>query len=238
MRRATMSATRAAVASVSSQLNQKKSGYPLSAGGRPALTLWALMTKPGHREGAGADQVAQHLPRPDRRELVDVADQEQVRAGRDCLDELVREDDVDHRGLVDHHQVRLQGVIGTVLGVASWLQLEQPVDGGGLMAGQLGEPLGGTAGRGGKDDLGVPGTGELDYGADGEALAAAGAAGQHRDFTCQGELDRFGLLGGEVRAGTRLQPAEGLVPVHGLERLQPVRPGRRQPAQGSGQTPF
>ena len=41
-----MSATSSAVASVSSQLNQKKSGNPVRAGGRPALTLWAFTTMP------------------------------------------------------------------------------------------------------------------------------------------------------------------------------------------------
>jgi hypothetical protein len=85
-----------------------------------------------------------------------------VRAGRDRLDELVGQDDVDHGGLVDHDEVRLQGMVGVVLGVAAGLELEQPVDGGGFMTGQLGEALRGPAGRGGQHDLGVPGLGQFD----------------------------------------------------------------------------
>ena len=60
----------------------------------PRLIRWALVTirLPGglaehlgqahHRHRAGADDVGQHLPRPDRGQLVDVADQQQRRLFR------------------------------------------------------------------------------------------------------------------------------------------------------------
>jgi hypothetical protein len=75
------------------------------------------LRQPHHRQRPGGEHVAQHLAGPDRRQLVDVADQEQVRAGRDRLDELVGQDHVDHRGFVDHDQVgvkRVGGVEGRV----------------------------------------------------------------------------------------------------------------------------
>ena len=48
------------------------------------------------RDGAGGEQVAQHLAGAHRGELVDVADQQQVRPGRDGLDQLVGQDNVHH----------------------------------------------------------------------------------------------------------------------------------------------
>jgi hypothetical protein len=48
------------------------------------------------RDGAGGEQVAQYFTGADRGELVDVADQQQVRSGRDGLDQLVGQDHVHH----------------------------------------------------------------------------------------------------------------------------------------------
>ena len=98
------------------------------------------------RDRAGGEQVAQDFAGADRGELVDVADQQQMRPGRDGLDQLVGQDHVHHRGLVDHDQVGVQRVVAVVFGVAAGLQLQQPVHGGGLVAGQLGQPFGGPAG--------------------------------------------------------------------------------------------
>jgi hypothetical protein len=93
------------------------------------LRLPEDLRQPDHRERLRADQVAEDLARPDRGELVHVADQQQVGAGSDGPGELVREDHVDHRRLVDHDQVRVQRVAGVELRVAARLQLQQPVDG-------------------------------------------------------------------------------------------------------------
>ena len=112
------------------------------------------------------------------------------------------------------------------------------MDGGRVVAGQFGEPLGGPAGGGGQHDLGALGPGQLDDGADGEGFAAAGAAGQDRDLGGQGEPDRVGLFRGELGAGPAAQPAEGLVPVDGGEPGQAVGPGGVQAQEGAGQGPF
>ena len=106
------------------------------------------------------------------------------------------------------------------------LELQQPVHRRGLVPGQLGQPLGGPAGRRDQRDFRVPGPRQRHDRADGEALAAAGAAGQHRDLLRERHLDRVGLLGGQLRAGLRLQPGQGLVPVHRLE-LPGGPPGQR-----------
>ncbi len=97
---------------------------------------------------------------------------------------------------------------------------------------QLGQALGGPAGRRGQHDPGLLGPGERDDGAYREALAAARAAGEHGDPLGQGETDRRGLLGGELVAGDPVQPVERHRPVHRLEGGEPVgRGGRRAQAQ-------
>ena len=158
--------------------------------------------------------------------------------GGDGLDELVREDHVDHRGLVDHDQVRVQRVVGVEGRVAAGLQLEQPVDGRGLVAGQLGEPLGGAAGRGGQHDLRVPGARELDHGADGEALAAAGAAGQHRDLARSAPASPRRPARGEVGAGRAFSQPKALSQSTAWNAARRSAPAERRRQEGSRQGPF
>src|SRR5690606_36751961 len=134
----------------------------------------------------------------DRGQLVDVADEQQVGAGGDGLDELVGQQQVQHGGLVDDDEVGVEGVVAVEGGVAAGAQLQQPVDGGGLVAGQLGQALGGAAGGGGQDDLGAFGAGQQHDRADGEALAAAGAAGEHGDLVRQRQADGLALFGGQL----------------------------------------
>ena len=110
----------------------------------------------------GGEQVAQDFAGADRGELVDVADQQQMRSLGDRLDQLVGQDHVHHRGLIDHDQIGVQRVVAVVSGVAAGLQLQQPVNGERLVAGQLRQPLGGPAGGRDQHHGGVLGRRELD----------------------------------------------------------------------------
>jgi hypothetical protein len=67
----------------------------------------------------GGEQVFEHLPRADGGQLVDVADEQQVCAGCDGFDEFVGQQDVEHGGLVDDHQVGVEGVVAVEGGVAA-----------------------------------------------------------------------------------------------------------------------
>ena len=80
-------------------------------------------------DGVGGEQVAPDFAGADRGELVDVADEQQMRSVGDRLDQLVGQDYVHHRALVDHDQIGVQGVMAVVFGVAAGLQLEQAVNG-------------------------------------------------------------------------------------------------------------
>ena len=84
---------------------------------------------------AGVDQVGQELTRPDRRQLVDVADEDHRRPAGDRLEQLIGERHIDHRALVDHQQVAVERRILVALELARLrIDLEQPVDRLGLQA--------------------------------------------------------------------------------------------------------
>src|SRR5690606_26994533 len=180
-------------------------------------------------------QVAQDLSGAHRRQLVDVADEEQVRAGWDGLGQFVGEQQVEHGCLVDDEQVAVEGVGAVVGGGAAGFELQQPVHGGRLVSGEFGEAFGGASGGGGQDDPGAFGGGQGDDGRHGEGLAAAGSAGEDRDLAGQREFDRFFLFGGQFGAGAAVQPGQCPLPVHVGEGGQPVLFGVEQCAQWGGQ---
>ena len=101
-----------------------------------------------HGHSAGCDDVGQHLPRPNRRKLVDVADDQQRGMVGHRLQQRLHQHDIDHGGLVDDQQVAVERVVVAAFEAAALgVDLEQPVDGLGLEAGRLGHALGGAAGR-------------------------------------------------------------------------------------------
>ncbi len=81
----------------------------------------------GDRELLGAQQVCEHVARPDARQLVGVAHQEQVHSGLHRLDQLVGQQRVEHAHLVHHDQVGLERVVGIAAGLASRADLQGAV---------------------------------------------------------------------------------------------------------------
>lgn len=158
-----------------------------------------------------------------------------MRAGGDRLHQFVGEQQVEHRGLVDHHQIGVERAVLVVRRVAARFQLQQAVHRRGVGAGELGEPLGGPPGGRGEHHLGLLGPRELDHRAHGEGLAAAGAAGEHRDLAGQREPHGVLLLGGELGAGASGEPGQGPVPVHVPEARHPVLAGAQQPDHLGGE---
>jgi hypothetical protein len=100
-----------------------------------------------HRDGSAGDHVSQDLAGADRRQLIDIADDEQGRLVRDRFDQRIHQQHVDHRGLVDNQQIAVEWV-GVVAPEAAALGIdfEEAVDGLGLQAGGLVHALGGAAG--------------------------------------------------------------------------------------------
>ena len=100
-----------------------------------------------HRHGAGRDDVGQHLAGPDRRKLVDVADDQESGPVRHCLHKRLHQHDVDHGGFVNHQQITVERVVVAALEAAALgVDFQQPVDGLRFQAGRLGHALGGAAG--------------------------------------------------------------------------------------------
>ena len=60
------------------------------------------------RHGTRGDDVSQNLPRPDRGELIYIADEQQRRPGRQGAEHSAHQRHVDHRGLVDDQQVAIE----------------------------------------------------------------------------------------------------------------------------------
>ena len=202
--------------------------------GVPALMRWALVTTPDWAAwrntcvsrtrgiASAASRSRRTSPGADGRQLVDVADEQQVGPGGDGFDEFVGQDQVEHRGLVDDEEVDVEGMVPVEGGVAAGAQRQEPVDGRGGLPGEFGEPFRGPPGRRDQLHLGVLGPGQGHDRGDGEALAAAGAAGQDRDLRGQREPDRVLLGRCQVGAGAGAQPGEGPVPVDGAEVRHPV----------------
>ncbi len=185
----------------------------MRAGDDPALRgLPEHLGQPhdGHR--AGGDDVGQHLPRSDRGQLVDVADDQQRGIVRHRLQQRLHQHDIDHRGLVDDQQVAVERVVAVALEAAALgVDLEQPVDGLGLEAGRLGHALGGAAGGRAEQELHALGREDPQDRVDDGGLADAGAAGDDEHFGDQRQADRGLLAVGERQAGPLLDPGQGLV---------------------------
>jgi hypothetical protein len=160
------------------------------------------------READGGDrtavgqQVAQHLAGADAGELVHVSDEEEMGSWGHGLDQLVGEEEVEHGGLVHDHQVGVQGAVLVVGRVAAGLEFQEAVDGGGLGAGEFGESLGGAAGRGGEDDLGLLRRASSTIERTVKDLPQPGPPVRTATFFGEGEPDGGLLLGGELHART------------------------------------
>ena len=188
-----------------------------------------------HIAGAGGgEDRGQHVAGLHRRQLVRIAEQHQLAAIGDRLDQLAHHRQVDHRGLVHHHDVQWQRVVGVVAEVgAAGHRAEQAVQGLGLVghgrqqcrvhaavltqpraraAQTFGHAVGGAAGGRGQGDAwrlntGSPGLGDAQQqqAGDGGGLAGARAAGHQQQRTTQGQRGRTRLL---VLACLREQPRE------------------------------
>jgi hypothetical protein len=106
----------------------------------------------GARDVLDVEEVAQDAAGADAGELVDVADDEQVAAVADGGEEAAGQGEVEHRCLVDDHEIRaLQDADVVEEGVAVG-RPDQPVHGHRRLAAGLFQAFGGFPGRGGQGD--------------------------------------------------------------------------------------
>ena len=177
------------------------------------------------------DDVGEHLARADRRQLVDVADQDQRGVIGHRPQNGVHQWHVDHRRLVDHEQVARQRLLPIPLEAARpRIDLEQTVDGLRLAASALAEPLGCTSGRRRQRDLDALGAEHLEDRVDQRGLADTRAAGDDQDLREQSQPERCALALGERDAGSGLDPWDGLRRIDAEAR-------ETRPPEGSGDDP-
>ena len=198
----------------------KKKSWSWSAAGlevgRPALVdlvggggdhrarrLAEDLAQPDDRRDPGGDQVLERLAGADRRQLVGVADEDDVGRLGEAAEQHLGQAQVQHRGLVDDHQVGRQRVAGPEGRLAARHPLEHA---GGSSAPRARSPpraaaRRGRSGRRGRSSRSAASRlGDDRPRADG--LADAGAAGEDRDPRGEGAAHRRPLLVGEAaRAG-------------------------------------
>ena len=152
------------------------------------------LAQPHHRGDPGLDQIVERPSRPDRRQLIGVADEDDVRRLRQPGQQHLHHPQVQHRGLVDDDEGGRQRSRRPVGGLPARLPLQQPVDSRRLVPGRVLEAAGGPAGRGAERDRGV---GALRLGDDrrrADRLTHPGPSGQDRDPRGEGGSHRRPLL--------------------------------------------
>ena len=236
-----MSVTSAAVCSVSSQPNQKKSPKPARAGSCPALIRCALTTIPDCwacrkilvSRTTGSDPAASRSrstsPAPTEGSWSTSPTSSRCAPGATALMSLLARITSTIEVSSTTTRSASSGFVGVEGRLTARAQRQQPVDGGRLVPGQLGEPLGRPAGRRGEHDPGSLGPGQLHHRAHGVGLPAAGTAGQHRDLRGQGQPDRVGLF----RARARRRSARAASPAP-CPSPRPRTRSAGQPARQAG----
>ena len=175
-------------------------------GDHRARRLAEDLGEPDDGGGLRGDQVLERFARPDRRQLVGVADEDDVGRLGEAFEQHLGEAQVQHRGLVDDHQLDRQRPAGAEAGVAAGDPFEHPVDRLRLVPGRFLEAAGGAAGRRAEGDLQVRVFGGLDDLLGRPGLADAGAAGEDRDPRLEGAAHRRPLLRRQAALRRSLSP--------------------------------
>ena len=195
----------------------------VGVGDHPAvLGLAEHLGQPHPGQALGGEQVAQDLPGADAGELVDVADQQQVRPGGIALTSLLANStsSIEVSSTTTRSASRgwsrskAASPPGRSCSSRCRVAASSPASSDRRLAAR---PVG-AASR----ILARFGAGQGDDGAHGVALAAARPAGQHRHPLGQGQPHRRGLLGGQRDAHGAAQPVQRDRPVHRLRPGQPI----------------
>jgi len=183
-----------------------------------ALRLAEDVGQAGDGYDGGLDEVGEYGAGADAGELVYVADEDEVGAGGDGVEEFVDEGEVDHAHFVDDDDVGLE-VLGGGGFVVFAGEAEEAVDGLGGAVGGFGEAFGGATGGGGEGVGFVQAVEDADDFVDEEGFAAAGATGDDADGAGEGNDDGLGLFGVEAGVGVDgLQVEAGQAGVGGGEQ--------------------
>ena len=106
------------------------------------------LRQPDHGNRPRADHVGQHLARPDRRQLIDIADNQKGGAVRQRFQKRVHERHIHHGGFVDHKEVGIERIVLILEEAAPFgIGFEKTVNGLRFKARGFGHALGGAPRR-------------------------------------------------------------------------------------------
>ena len=122
------------------------------------------------------------------------------------------EQNIDHRGLVDHQQPAIERVLAIAFEPAGpGIDLEQAMDGLRFETGGLAHPLRGPPGRSAKQVFHALGRQDAQDRVDDRRLADARPAGNHRDLRGERRPDGIGLAACQREPGSLFHPGQRLV---------------------------
>ena len=172
-----------------------------------------------HRHDFAFNQVPQHHARPNGRQLVNVADQQQAGLGRQGAEQVGHERDIHHGGFIHDQEITVERIAFVPPKAAGGrLHFQQAVDGLGLDAGGFGQAFGGPAGGRAKQTIHFLGPQNQQDGIDQGRLADARAAGDDERPAGQRQFERVALAGCKLLAGLLLAPDHRLLKINGGER--------------------
>ena len=136
-----------------------------------------------HRYFGGVDNVAEHVARPHRGQLVDVADEHHPSVVGQGAQERVHQHHVDHGSLIDDQGVELEAVVVAPFELPlARLKFQQPMNGLGRSPARFAQPLGRAARGRAQRNRETPFLQKAQDAPRDRGLARARPAGQHQHF--------------------------------------------------------
>ena len=193
----------------------------------PGLTENPFQADGGHR--TGTNHFAQDIAGADAGQLVGVSHHDDPAVGPQGRQQALEQLDIHHTHFVQDDHVALEEVLFVVDEAdhaPRIIHLQKPVDGGGLAAGQLAQPLGCPPGGGAEGHpLGLT-LQNLEDCIDGGGLAGAGAAGQNQTVLGDRPADGLLLFGGIGKALGQFQHLDLLFHLVGSLFFPPDQSGQ------------
>ena len=181
------------------------------------------------------EDIRQHAARPDRRQLIGVAHQQQMRFGVDRAHQPIGQQDIEHRDLIHDDEAlgqRALLVVAEVVGMR--LELQQAMERAGGASGRLGHAAGGASGGRGQGVLDTARVEHIQQRAQRRRLADAGAAGQHHRLRLPRQPHRLALPLRQPDAPLAFERGERLLPGGVADRRQRIGRVEQQPQPARG----
>ena len=185
------------------------------------------LREPHDRDHAGSDQVGQDRAGADRGKLIDVAHQNDAGFAGDGPQELMAQDDIDHRHFIEHEQIAAERMLLVLLEFSRGrIELQQSVDGLGRAVRGLRQAFGRPARGSRQHALHFFGGKDFEDAADQRGFAHARPARDDQHFVLARLPNGFLLARRQLNAQSLFDPGNRFVHV---DAWQGMRLGRGNP---------